>query len=238
MAAARFNRTGARVDWAGYTWNPVTGCKHGCPYCYARDLAEGRFAKAFPDGFEPTLRSERLAAPAREERIAQRKPVPADPRERICFVCSMGDLFGEWVPQDWIDAVLAAEREAQSWTFVHLTKNPGRLVAQDWPANAWVGATVDCHARLEPAIHALRDTSARVKFLSFEPLREWVAVTPEDLSVVDWVIIGGQSMSSGEPAMQPEWAWVDEIFRAARGAVCAVYWKPNLTVRPVEWPLC
>ena len=97
---ARFNRTGSRVDWAGYTWNPVTGCRHNCPYCYARDLAEGRFAHAFPNGFEPTFWEDRLAAPANEERMARRRRVPKGRRERICFVCSMADLFGEWVPQE------------------------------------------------------------------------------------------------------------------------------------------
>ena len=25
-----------KIDWADYTWNPVTGCLHGCSYCYAR----------------------------------------------------------------------------------------------------------------------------------------------------------------------------------------------------------
>jgi hypothetical protein len=26
-----FNRTNDAVDWASWTWNPVTGCNHGCP---------------------------------------------------------------------------------------------------------------------------------------------------------------------------------------------------------------
>lgn len=28
-----------KIDWAEATWNPVTGCLHGCPYCYARRIA-------------------------------------------------------------------------------------------------------------------------------------------------------------------------------------------------------
>ena len=24
------------IDWCTHTWNPVTGCRHGCDYCYAR----------------------------------------------------------------------------------------------------------------------------------------------------------------------------------------------------------
>lgn len=26
-----------KIDWADTTWNPVTGCLHGCAYCYARN---------------------------------------------------------------------------------------------------------------------------------------------------------------------------------------------------------
>ena len=25
-----------KIEWCTHTWNPVTGCRHGCPYCYAR----------------------------------------------------------------------------------------------------------------------------------------------------------------------------------------------------------
>lgn len=35
-----------KIDWATRSWNPVTGCLHGCPYCYARKIAE-RFGTLF-----------------------------------------------------------------------------------------------------------------------------------------------------------------------------------------------
>lgn len=28
-----------KIDWCDSTWNPVTGCLHGCEYCYARGIA-------------------------------------------------------------------------------------------------------------------------------------------------------------------------------------------------------
>ena len=27
------------IEWCDFTWNPVTGCQHGCPYCYATKQA-------------------------------------------------------------------------------------------------------------------------------------------------------------------------------------------------------
>lgn len=29
-----------KIEWCDSTWNPVTGCLHGCEYCYARNIAE------------------------------------------------------------------------------------------------------------------------------------------------------------------------------------------------------
>ena len=29
-----------KIEWCDSTWNPVTGCQHGCEYCYAKRIAE------------------------------------------------------------------------------------------------------------------------------------------------------------------------------------------------------
>jgi len=79
------NRTG--IEWTDRTWNPVTGCKHNCEYCYARDLAETRLEDIYPNGFQPTFWRDRIEQP-----LSKTKPCKI-------FVSSMGDLFGEWVPE-------------------------------------------------------------------------------------------------------------------------------------------
>ena len=56
------------------------------------------------------------------------------------------------------------------------------------------------------------------------------------LKDIDWVIIGGQSASSGEPGKQPEWDWFYQILKQWEEYGCKVYAKPNLTVRPKEFP--
>ena len=35
-----FNKQESKdIEWAQWSWNPVTGCLHSCSYCYARDIA-------------------------------------------------------------------------------------------------------------------------------------------------------------------------------------------------------
>jgi hypothetical protein len=60
-----FNRTNdATIGWAQYTWNPVTGCKHSCDFCYARKIANRRMGIYKNIGFEPHFHNNRLTAPA------------------------------------------------------------------------------------------------------------------------------------------------------------------------------
>ena len=231
-----FNQTNDNIEWARWTWNPVTGCEHGCPYCYARDIA-ARFYK--PEiGFKPHFYPNRLEAPCN---------MPSPPKgceigERNVFTVSMGDLFGEWVPQEWIDSVLDAVRRAPAWNFLFLTKNPARYLTIDFPENAWVGATADTQARADEALEAFLSISngdgvgkrPPVLFLSIEPMRERINL--EHLQVVDWLIIGGQSQPGNLPPLQPEWEWVESVLSQARAADCKVYFKPNLIVRPREYP--
>ena len=229
-------QTNDGIEWAKWSWNPVTGCLHGCEYCYARDIAN-RFS---PTKFAPTLYPDRLTASDRTKIPENRKD---EEGINTVFVCSMADLFGDWVPQEWIDQVLDAVRNAPEWNFIFLTKNPKRYIGIEWPENAWVGTTVDTQERVEAAVDAFSQIEANVKFLSCEPLKEHLQFNSEEynikgewLSVFNWVIIGGQSETSGMSADQPEWEWVESLHNQARNAGCAIYWKPNLTVKPKEYP--
>ena len=152
----------------------------------------------FPKGFKPHFRKERLAAP---QNTLIPKGREREPGIRNVFVCSMADLFGDWVPQKWIDAVLKAVAENPQWNFLFLTKNPSRLVEIEWPANAWVGTTVDRQARVEPAIAAFQKIKAPVRFLSCEPLLE--ELNFPTLDCFDWVIIGAQSAAGRNRRFSP-----------------------------------
>ena len=232
QAKATFNESaGAGVSWAAYTWNPVTGCIHGCEYCYARSITI-RFPNAFPAGFTPLFHEQRLTAPANTTIPAKHRGDPAWSR---VFVCSMADLYGRWVPQEWIDQVHAAELANPQWEYLHLTKFPARYVDLPIPAGAWVGTSVDEQKRVRIAEDAMRHvTGVKVKWLSLEPLREPLEFT--DLSMYDWVVIGAQT-ETRQPggtvaAFAPPADWVLRITDQAREAGCRVHWKPNLRTHP------
>ena len=225
-----FNTVNENIDWAKWSWNPVTGCQFGCSYCYARSMTE-RFPNNFPKGFKPHFRKDRLGAP---KNTLIPKGREREPGIRNVFVCSMADLFGAWVPQKWIDDVLKVVAENPQWNFLFLSKNPLRLVEIEWPANAWVGTTVDRQARVEPAIAAFQKINAPVRFLSCEPLLE--ELNFPTLDCFNWVIIGAQSSSGAESEIQPDPKWVQVLVNQAWTAGKPVYFKPNLRSAVREYP--
>lgn len=111
-----------KIEWASHSWNPITGCSktsEGCRFCYAERMARrlaGRhgYPKA-PHYFDVTLRPERL-----EEPLRRMKPT-------TYFVCSMGDLFHEDVPDEFILEVWRVMEHCQRHTFLVLTKRPKRM---------------------------------------------------------------------------------------------------------------
>jgi protein gp37 len=245
-----FNNQGdnENIEWALWSWNPVTGCLHNCPYCYARDIAtQGPTAHAFPNGFSPTFIPSRLKAPrntpfpaGRIDELKEASLFGGDERAvkalglRNVFVCSMADLFGRWVPAEWIEAVLAEARAAPQWNFLFLTKFPIRMAEFDFPDNAWVGTTVDCQARVANAERAFRKVKAGVKWLSVEPLLE--PLTFRDLGAFQWLVIGGSSASSQTPEWHPPRQWVDDLEAEAARRGVIVYEKTNLLARRRGYP--
>jgi len=193
MAAA------SRIEWTQTTWNPITGCtpiSAGCAHCYAERMARRLQAmglRNYARGFQVTLHPHVLGLP-----LCWKRP-------QMIFVNSMSDLFHEQVPVEFIRQVFHIMAACPQHTFQVLTKRSTRLAELspllDWPANVWAGVTVERADYLFRVDH-LRQTGARVKFLSLEPL---LGPLPNlDLQGIDWVIVGGESGPGARP-MAPEW---------------------------------
>lgn len=214
------------IEWADWSWNPVTGCLHGCPYCYARNIA----FEIYPDevGFSPTIWPDRLTAPNNQK---VPKGAAGNVSQKNIFTCSMADLFGRWVPAEWIERVLAEVAANPQWNFLFLTKFPKRMSEFSIPDNAWMGTTVDLQARVANAEKAFDGLKAAVRWLSIEPMIQPLKFSRLDL--FDWIVIGGASPSKavdGTPDT-PAWnipiEWIVDLHQQARAAGCRIYYKTN-----------
>ncbi|MDD3230485.1 MAG: DUF5131 family protein [Oscillospiraceae bacterium] len=229
----------SKIDWCDFTWNPVAGCRFGCPYCYAAKQAQ-RFSgdvrlnkgstqlqkdenglyileapfknqsgKVVPDpvGFEPTFHKYRLPMPTQKKKPAN------------IFVCSMADLFGSWVPDDWIEEVFKACEAAPWHNYLFLTKNPRRyteLVEKSIlrsGANFWYGTTVT-KPDTEFFWHDQMNT-----FISIEPIQapfEALDGTESEccgIHKADWVIVGAET-GNQKGKTTPEQDWIVDIAAA------------------------
>ena len=190
----------SHIEWTEATWNPVSGCTKvsaGCAHCYAERMArrlQAAGSAKYRDGFAVRLHRDTLGLPLR-----WREP-------RLVFVNSMGDLFHEDVPEEFVRDVFDVMRRAHWHVFQVLTKRSARLLAigsrLDWPANVWAGVTVENHDVLTRVDDLRRLECATVRFLSLEPLLG--PLDGLDLSGIDWVIVGGESGPQARP-MRAEW---------------------------------
>lgn len=194
----------SHIEWTDVTWNPVRGCvkvSPGCKHCYAETFAERfRGVKGHPyeQGFDLRLVPEKLLEP-----FSWRSP-------KLVFVNSMSDLFQTGVPNDYVRAVCEVMATANWHTYQVLTKRAerlreilvGELRAAAKQEHIWWGVSVEDRRYGLPRITQLRQTPARVRFLSIEPLLEDLG--PIDLSGISWVIVGGESGPKARP-LKKEW---------------------------------
>lgn len=211
------------IEWAKWSWNPVTGCKHDCSYCYARDIAE-RF---YEQGFEPSFWPERLHMPGNTK-----VPNTENPADRNIFSNSMSDLYGRWVPNEWINAVLDVMRSNPKWNFLTLTKFPKKAAEFTYANNIWIGASVDLQARVKATEESFVSIECGKRWLSLEPLIEPLRFNNPEL--FDWVVIGGASKSNKTPAWTPPAYMLIKTIAQFIEHDCKIYLKTN--GRPKEFP--
>ena len=192
----------------GATWNPIAGCKHACRWtmpdgtvaiCYAESIAEGIASSVYTEGFDNHYWKPHML----DDPLKKKQGI------RI-FTGSMADIFGHWVPDEQIEAILDVARQTPRHTYQLLTKNPVRTKQFDMPDNVWVGASMPPDHMWGRALtrkqqikmfhrtmQSLAEANATIKWLSFEPL-SWdvTPVVKNYPGVLDWAVIGAASRGS------------------------------------------
>ena len=206
-----------KIEWTDKTWNPITGCTKkslGCLHCYAETMSKRLHSmgvKKYENEFILSLHPECL-----EEPFKWKKP-------HNIFVCSMSDIFHKDVPDSFIDLIINTIIKTPYHRYQILTKRPERMAnyftTHKVPENVWLGVTVECK-KYKNRIDFLRNISARVHFLSCEPLLE--SLGEVDLNGIEWVIVGGESGPSARPMKKD---WVLEIEKQVDKAGAAFFFK-------------
>lgn len=205
------------IEWTEMTWNPTTGCDKisaGCKFCYAEIMSKRLQAmgvEKYKDNFEIRTHEEALKIPYTWK------------NSKVVFVNSMSDLFHRDIPLDFIKKVFKVMNNNPQHVFQVLTKRAERLLELHtelrWTHNIWMGVSVE-NEKVKDRIDYLRQTNARVKFLSLEPL---IGPLPNlNLDKIDWVIVGGES---GHKPRKMDADWVIDIQEQCEKNEVAFFFK-------------
>jgi len=228
-----------KIEWTEATWNPIIGCSKispGCENCYAEKMA-GRLSNIVSTAHYLRVVEQNVSAPfvhrglqiwngqthfvesALDKPLKRKKPT-------MYFVCSMGDLFHESVPFEWIDKVMAVIAQTPQHTFQILTKRADRMnkyferseydFGYKITPNIWLGVTVENQEQADKRIPILLEIPAAIRFVSIEPMLGQIYLTDfenpfynyidktENINSIDWVICGGETGTKARP-MHPDW---------------------------------
>ncbi len=204
-----------KIEWAEESWNPVIGCSKvspGCQNCYAERLAtrlrhmeknkpgeKRHYTKVVaPGGWNGNIH---LIPDRLDQPLHWKKP-------RRIFVCSMGDLFHEDVPDEFIERILNDCAVSQH-KFLFLTKRVERMrdifkMKEDRDGfyghpSIWVGATAENQREYDRRVPMLLQIQAAKLFVSMEPMLELIDpclnIYLKDGPHPEWIILGAESGS-------------------------------------------
>jgi protein gp37 len=147
----------------------------------------------------------------------------------------MADLFGDWVPDEWIKEVFKACEKAPQHRYLFLTKNPMRYIELNnkrllpMQSNFWYGTTTTT----EKSMYWWSENHNY--FISIEPIMGdfssdyitdvyRIAGAPMYLP---WVIVGAET-SNRKGKVIPERKWIENIVNQCRRTKTAIFLKDSL----------
>lgn len=174
---------------------------------------------AYPFGFDPTFYRYRLDYPKKLK------------MGNNIFVGAMSDIFGSWVPDEWISEIMKVCVDNPIHNYLFLTKNPERYWDLEekgiLPAteNMWYGFS---YTNNESEGWASR-YGDKNNFVSVEPLLEDLQLFDEHVlcRAAKWVIIGAET-GRNKTKVVPKIEWIDKILRHCDKFQIPVFMKDSL----------
>jgi protein gp37 len=206
----------SQIEWTDATWNPVAGCSlasSGCKNCYAMQMArrlEAMGVDKYKGLTKKTGKNVKWNGVVREDVSALSIPYKWKKPRKI-FVNSMSDLFHDQVSEKFILDVWKVMKETPRHNYQILTKRPERMkdVLEENKLevlpNVWLGTSVE-NEETTHRIDKLRQVSAAIRFISFEPLIG--SVGQVNLADIHWAIVGGESGTNARPIHED---WIAEV---------------------------
>ena len=213
------------ISWTDNSFNGWIGCTKvspGCAHCYAETMNKRCGGHNWGAGADRRVTSEaNWRKPLKWNRESARKGI----RTRV-FCSSMADVFDAEAPVNARARLFSMIQETPNLDWQLLTKRPenfSTMLPLDWKTgyeNTWLGVTVEDRDQANRRIPLLKQTPARIRFLSCEPLLEDLGEL--DLDGIDWVIVGGESGGGARPF---DVLWAERIVARCQNQQVAVFVK-------------
>lgn len=205
------------IKWTDVTYNPIrvvdTEGKYKGFYCEKISLGcDNCYAEAFNYRYHGTSYTRKL--PSKQKLELSEKVLAKITKERqytYAFISSQTDIFGDWVPSEWIQRIFDAIALNGKTQFQVLTKRPHRMFKEvckrqsPLPMNIWLGTTTENQQAFDQRIDSLlsiKEVCDRIIWVSVEPMLSTIQIHP----LLDWVVCGGESGSkSKRREMKKEW---------------------------------
>lgn len=243
----------SKIEWCDHTWNPITGCRHECKYCYAH-----RMTARFAGDVRLNLMAKKdytivPAADGGEDLYVLDAPMlnetgnplvypfgfaPTLHRYRMnipgklkmgnnIFVGAMADVFGAWVRDEWIKQVLDVCMEHPIHNYLFLTKNPRRYECLDDVGMLPAKNNLWYGSTLTKPDDKCFLSNVHNTFWSIEPMHAPFKLWEKDEFSPDWIIIGAET-GHRKGKVIPKKEWIEDIVSLCDYFKIPVFMKESL----------